>query len=616
LLNESLLVNTLGHTAGVFIFGIFLFLLLTDRASARLRGSRPSILAAGLALVWNLASLVVLSGVPDRFADWFYLIGFSSLSLLPAVLLDLCLLDRYRNLVRVGYGISAVAIGLHSFEFFQKTIDYHRIGLQLITGGFGALAVVAAALVLRSTDRDRRNQISRIIGTMALFLFAMSFFHLGAEHMEKAWSQELAFHHAGIPLALIVLLQDYRFVLMDAFLRFLANFVLAVGFTLAAAALFQRVRPLDAQNGFEQAMLLVGACLLFILFALLRVGVQSALTKLFFRRPDRELLGLRLKSGAAAAKSEDDLIHLAASEAASFFNAETVPVTEDTLLESLRELHLTAPVSVSQLGSTRETLEQAGVNVIVPLRLSGAVDRFIFLGRRQGGRRYLSEDLQVLSEIAVATREQIEHYRESELRQLVSQAELRALQSQINPHFLFNAFNTLYGVIPREAKGARQTVLNLADLFRYFLRPEKSLLPFEEELKIIQAYLEIERLRLGDRLRVELDVDPQAAAVRIPILSVEPLIENAVKHGVARSAEGGLVRLEAHVTDEGLRISVLDTGAGFSAPSESQGAGVGLENVTRRLELFYGSGLEIDSQPGHTRVSFLVPASKLAGVPA
>ena len=129
----------------------------------------------------------------------------------------------------------------------------------------------------------------------------------------------------------------------------------------------------------------------------------------------------------------------------------------------------------------------------------------LLLGRRTGGRRYLSEDLQALARAAAQIVEQIEQYRESEMRRLVAQAELRALQSQIHPHFLFNALNTLYGIIPREAKGARETVLNLADIFRYFLETEKSFLPLEEELHIIKAYLEVERLRLGDKLRIEID---------------------------------------------------------------------------------------------------------------
>src|ERR1700728_4903672 len=113
--NESLLVNTLGHSAGVLIFGIFLYLLIQDRPARRLRGSTKSMLAAALALAWNLASLLVLgANTPgSTFTSITVAIGFSVLSLLPAVLFDLCLRGRFGLLVKLGYGLSAVSIALH-----------------------------------------------------------------------------------------------------------------------------------------------------------------------------------------------------------------------------------------------------------------------------------------------------------------------------------------------------------------------------------------------------------------------------------------------------------------------------------------------------------------------
>src|SRR5262249_29681566 len=150
--NESLLVNTLGHSAGVLIFGIFLYLLIEDRAARRLRGSTKSMLAAALALAWNLASLLVLgaSDATGAFTDVTVALGFSVLSLLPAVLFDLCLEERHRALVRFGYALSAVAISLHVGELFSPGLSsdaapFHRWGLNLITIGFGALTAVAAA---------------------------------------------------------------------------------------------------------------------------------------------------------------------------------------------------------------------------------------------------------------------------------------------------------------------------------------------------------------------------------------------------------------------------------------------------------------------------------------
>jgi two-component system LytT family sensor kinase len=592
---ESLLVNTLGHAAGVLIFGIFLFLLIQDRAARRLRGSTKSMLAAALALVWNLASLLVLGMGARTGSDT---VAFSVLSLLPAVLFDLCLAGRQRLLARAGYALSAAAIALHVMELFRHDVVYHRWGLNLMTIGFVALTCVAAVAVWK--DENRRAATSRLVGTMSLFLLAISFVHFGEGHAQQVWSRELAFHHAAIPLALLVLLQDYRFVLLDAFLRFLANVLLAGLFVSGAAAAWRLDLMRRAPTPFDQALLLIGACLALIVFALLRTRVQAALTSLVFRRKDVEALLRNLKQ---VVREEQTYVESAAGQLGEFVSAQA------SLAGGMEDLESRRPMLVSEFSRHRAELEAQGVEVVVPLRLPSRGTRYVLLGRRTGGRRYLSEDLSALTRAASVVVEQVELFRESEMRRLVAQAELRALQSQIHPHFLFNALNALYGIIPKEAKGARETVLNLADIFRYFLETRKSFLPLEQELHIVKAYLEIERLRLGEKLRMEIEVAPEALATPIPVLSIQPLVENAVKHGIAPLPHGGLVRIEVRQNSSGaLEVRVSDTGSGFTAPGAG---GIGLENVARRLELCYGPGsrLDIESGSGGTTVSFAIPAA-------
>ena len=579
-MNESLLVNTLGHSAGVLIFGIFLVLLLRDRAARR--GGVKSILAAVLALVWNLASLIVLGSVtPDKlFVRITIAIGFSVLSLLPAVLFDLCLERRYHTLVRCGYALSMLATGLHIAELFREDTSYHRWALSSITIGFGILTLIAAVFVYRE-EHDRATT-SRVAGTMSLFLLAMSFVHLGSGHAQQIWSQELAFHHAAIPLALLVLLQDYRFVLLDAFFRFLANVFLAAVFVFGAVEAWRLELLPAADTPFHIALLLAGACLLLVLFALARGGVQRALTRLIFRRPNEEALLRELKTPI---RSEEEYIAGAVARLGEFMGA---------------------PARVA--AGVVEAPDQ-GAEAVVPLRTGSGGSLSVLLGRRTGGRRYLSEDFQALGRVAAAIGEQLDQYRDLETRRLVAQAELRALQSQIHPHFLFNALNTLYGIIPREARGARETVLNLADIFRYFLETKKTLVPLEEEMHIVKAYLDVERLRLGDKLKLDINVTPEAQVVPIPILSIQPLVENAVKHGIAPQAGGGLIQINASIGPEGaLLISVRDSGPGFSKSNRS---GVGLENVERRLELCYGGDarLAIESSASGTEVSVRIPVA-------
>jgi signal transduction histidine kinase len=573
--NESLLVNTLGHLAGVLIFGIFIFLLLQDPSSRR--NARRPILAAALALVWNLASLVALhpAAEPGRFMELTVAIGFSVLSLLPAVLFDLCL-ERGSILVKAGYGLSLVAVALHVAELFREGERFHRLGLILITAGFGALTVVAAL-------SNTKAALSRLVGTMLLFLLAMSFVHFSADHVDQAWSHELAFHHAAIPLALLILLQDYRFVLLDAFVRFLANVFFAAVFVLGSVGLW-RWNPLGLPKGeaFDQAILVVSACLILVLFAWARSRLERALTKLVFGRGDEARLLAALKTPV---RDEETYLRSSAALLGQHVGAEAT-VADAVLGEVVRP-------------------QLVGTELVVPVRTAREV-RYIRLGRRSGGRRYLSDDLLTLGRAAEVLVDQLEQFREAELRRLVTQAELRALQSQIHPHFLFNALNALYGLIPREAKSARETVLNLADIFRYSLETGKMLRPLSDELRIIRAYLEVERLRLGPKLRVEIEAPAETLDVLVPVLSIQPLVENAVKHAIAPRIEGGLIRVEAKQHGGSVRISVADTGAGFS---ESPGNGVGLDNVAKRLDLCFGTALDVSSSSDGTVVSFAIPKS-------
>jgi two-component system LytT family sensor kinase len=251
---------------------------------------------------------------------------------------------------------------------------------------------------------------------------------------------------------------------------------------------------------------------------------------------------------------------------------------------------------------------------VVPIRLSRSDSRNLLLGRRRGGRRYLSEDLRALNHLARVVAEAVERFRSGEMQRLVSEAELRALHSQINPHFLFNALNTIYGIIPREAGGARRAVLNLADIFRYFLQPDKILIPLSEELKIVRAYLDIERLRLGPRLQTIIQIDKDAEHALIPVLSIQPLVENAIKHGLSTRTEEGWLRLIVTSADNNLTITVEDSGPGprsTAAAVQQTGAGVGLANVTGRLRLCYGpdAGVNMQQDEFGTRVWFSVPLS-------
>jgi two-component system LytT family sensor kinase len=594
--NEPLLINIVGHAAGALIFAIFLGLLFSGRGWSGARGRNLSGLAAGLSLIWNLGSLMVLifPGWPVPALSLVIAISFSVLSLLPAVLLHLWLEDGRRPLVFSGYVLSLVAVGMHFWEIRGNGAALHQAALLLITIGFLGLTGIAVAGVAFRRIAPGRAGGGRMAASMSLALFATSFVHFGSGHAGQVWSSELFIHHAGIPLALFVLLQDYRFVLLDAFVRFLANALLAAVLTWAMiqAAIRLQLVEWGAHTPLVEAMMLIGVCGFLVFFAWLRNRVQGWLTQAVFGRGLISQAAAQLKSPPAFA-TDEEYLDWATALLGDAVKAETRAIARQDSVDGAFALH--APVLASMLPSLKDSPQWAHAEAIVPIRLMQGDSRVILLGRRRGGQRYLRDDLDSLSNAAAEIVRHVESLRRQEMSRLVAQAELRALQSQINPHFLFNALNTVYGTIPRESPTARRMVLNLAEIFRYFLQSDKVFVPLSHEMQIVRAYLEIEQSRLGARLTVHVEIDPAANHQPIPVLSIQPLVENAIKHGLSQRTEPGFVRIHAECREDELRIAVTNSSAGVS---RGQGTGVGLLNVRRRLEICYGHSSSLDLDVG------------------
>jgi signal transduction histidine kinase len=199
---------------------------------------------------------------------------------------------------------------------------------------------------------------------------------------------------------------------------------------------------------------------------------------------------------------------------------------------------------------------------------------------------------------------------EQELRTLAAQAELKALKAQINPHFFFNALNTIAALIHTDPALAEASVERLAQMFRYILvGSERRQVPLEEELVFVDDYLEIEQARFGERLRVTREIDSRALSIPIPSLILQPLVENAVKHGQGNDGRIALdIRVES--TDKGVSITIADRGPGMPEGYWiGDGPGHGLRNVDERLRKMYGRGLEVgESEPRGTMVTIRIPS--------
>jgi two-component system LytT family sensor kinase len=183
----------------------------------------------------------------------------------------------------------------------------------------------------------------------------------------------------------------------------------------------------------------------------------------------------------------------------------------------------------------------------------------------------------------------------SQLAAQLSQAKLQALRMQLNPHFLFNAMNSIAMLVRRNDNAlAVRMLAGLSDLLRYVLEDSPSdEVRLQDEISFLERYLEIERVRFGDRLRVHFDVDAETRDAFVPNLLLQPLVENAIRHGIAHKVNPGKIEIAARRLGDRLILQVSDDGPGLNGPKLS-GNGVGLANTRSRLEQLYGSGTSFE----------------------
>jgi len=190
----------------------------------------------------------------------------------------------------------------------------------------------------------------------------------------------------------------------------------------------------------------------------------------------------------------------------------------------------------------------------------------------------------------------------SELRTQLMRAQLSALKMQLQPHFLFNTLNAIM-VLVRQQKGrqAEETLARLSDLLRCVLEDvEAQEVPLRRELEYLQLYLSIEQVRFQDRLRVEIAADPAVLEAAVPHMGLQPIVENAIRHGIGRSSAAGRIQISAERVDEKLVVKIQDDGPGLPLEGASQGRGIGLSNTRARLHQLYGDAAQLTVENGAT----------------
>jgi len=628
--NASRIVDLLGFLTGTVLYLMLVAMVWRERAGEGKplfsRRGRLPLLTGLCGVVWNVGAMAAFgigaaSGVePPALV---VALAFGALGFLPAVVVHSLLEGRetaaerrtIRPAIAGAYALSAVATALQFLAAIEGQRMPSRPALWLLTGGFTALTLLLLIVT-------RRQPISRRgVWVVALSVFAVSALHFGRHDQNEAWWVELVGHQASLPLVLAILHQDYRFALADIFLKNAIALLtlISLGFALFSAATVPLAAWHDPSGAWDPRaiVLLIGLWLVTVLaFPVIRRAAGHVVDRVVLRRPDYAQVLAEFGSAVEAAETEPAVVAEIAKSLRLALGVLDVRPVEDRLGDGDQRVAVWGQ-------DIRPWLPDAGTSLVMRLRTVEAPHPALALGPLAAGRRLLSGDLHLVESMSrLASRridllrvghERVErNVREGEMQRLAAQAELRALRAQLNPHFLFNALTTIGFLIQTAPPRALDTLLRLTSVLRGVLRRSTSeFSTLGEEMDLIASYLEIEHARFEDRLSVSIDVPIALRDRLIPTLLLQPLVENAVKHGLAPRASGGAVRVSARAAAGLLLVAVTDSGVGFDPALAAAAGGVGLRSIADRLRVHYGAKatLDIRSRPGMgTVVELSLPA--------
>lgn len=632
-LTAALALNVTGYLVGFALYAMLVGLVVAPpRGAARpvhgrwwARGNRLALLTGVLGVTWNLGALASalygLSGMPAP--TWVVVLAYVALGYLPAVVVHAVVQATAGPDDRLGSVLRGSALALTTGAAIRHAVAAVRGSAvpdpaALVWLTVGASALLLVMLATRSGGRDGRR-----LWVLALAVFAASGFHLIGHERSETWWMALVGHHASLPLAVAILQQEYRFAFADLFLKRACAMLALAAAALVAWAAADAWLPLDAIH-LDDPLTFVSLLALWLatamLYPLVRRRTDRLIDRQVLRRPDGAEQRTRLGEVLAACQTEPQVIAAVHEAIAVALHARQVDAA-----------HLATPA--------RHAL--AGIVLVPPFSVLGFPARqtdaaclllptvhephwVITVGDLEHGRRLWSDDLDLLETIGYVSARRLDALRdeqrrlqqavhEQEVGRLATEAELRAVRAQLQPHFLFNALNTVRYLIETSPARAGEVLMELTGVLRGVLhRSSVEFSSLGEELELVQSYLAIEQARFETRLQVDVDVPAPLHDLVLPSLLLQPLVENAVRHGIAPVRRGGTVRLRA-VRDEAasaLVCRVEDTGVGASPDAFARAGGVGLASVQRRLTLHYGpaASLSVDSTPGlGTIVTLVIP---------
>jgi len=658
--------SLIGFATGTAIS--ILLLVLTVRAAKLQGASAASFLFVTCCLIWNLGglahSVALTCGAPEQgraaliILAWQYTaaaawpitvlslwsplatlrwqrIGCRSLQALAVITCTVIVIPLWHGVLTGMNSASllflkestpyngAVLLTLGIALFRERLISraMRLPSLAMLVGAFGALTAVLIQQVLpfdrvvSELLRVVSEQITLLIVLGAFFLFArFRFSDLFIRHSLKVLLAALT--------ALVLTLVHYSL----SFFRFEGR----VPYPGAARACLETLTAVP----------------MLVLFTFVDRHIGECVNRWIFRAPDYRTLLRELSEKLARLRSETeiaDAVETTARQSLELRAAQMVTLANlsKTSLPTLNWPHSHGPepdwlnaVNDGELveldcqhpyhvGHTQDEVE-----LLVPVRSEGRVTHMLAISPGPARRGLVTHEVNYLRSVAaqfghrldalhMEERRIVVQSREAVLQQQVTEAELRALRAQVNPHFLFNSLNSIANLVVTNPEQAETMTLRLARVFRHLLaNSARPLIPLHEEVEFLETYLQIEEARFGSRLQVKISVDPAVAMEQIPSLMLQPIVENALKHGLGPKPGAGHLWIIAEADGNQVRLRVEDDGVGPAIGvlklngSNRRSNGVGLENVAQRLNTLYQDRgrmtIEV-RQAGGTRVTILLP---------
>jgi len=619
--------NLIGFTTGVLL--TLVLLVLTLRA-AKLPGTPLANIGFSVcALLWSLGGLlnVILSAAGFRGNTTAVLIAqaiqFTGACAFPIPVLAIwrpfATLSWQREaarFLRIASWTLASAAAILIWTRVLRGADWISLTTLHLSAALGdtLLLVVGVFTGLRVKATPRAVYLPSIVIVAAVFTAMLSMAVGVHVHHSGLWGGIAS--HLVLVMFLCAFFLFARFRYADVFIRYGVRILLA-GIWAAVLSFFaqsQSFMHVAVRASAPWAVHVFGVILvanvLLLSFTFIDERISALVNRWLFHTPDyraaRRGLAVRLAElsgesavSAAVEKTARETLDLSVSEIKPLDETNSWPpaLVEGELVE-LDRGHLLLPVSSS--GRITHVLQIAPG----PLR-PGLVTRDLDFLR--GIVTLCGNRLDALHRESETIERQ---NRETVLEQQVTEAELRALRAQVNPHFLFNSLNTVADLIVRDPPRAETMTLRLASVFRHVLaNSSRPLTTIRDEMEFLRTYLHIEETRFGDRLQVEFRVDPAVANEHIPSLLLQPLVENALKHGLGPKPETGHLWISAQPAGTHVELRVEDDGLGLSKGPN----GLGLTNVADRLSAMYHDQASITIEPrdsGGTRVSVRIPRDK------